>query len=65
MDGNDKATKRRYWSTENHVASALAVDFVPDSLERANRFGSRNRWELAQTATSTNSSSIEGGIGSP
>ena len=47
------------------MTSALTVFDVTDSLESSDRVSARDRRELRQTATSTYSSSIEGGIASP
>lgn len=55
---------RRIAMTEHDVAAPLAVLFVADALEGPNRLASRDARELAQTATSTNSSWIDVGIGS-
>jgi hypothetical protein len=46
------------------VAAPLAVSLVADALEDANRLAGRDARELAQTATSTSSSWMDGGIGS-
>jgi hypothetical protein len=46
------------------VASALAIHLVPQAFEGANSLGTGDNGELAQTAMSTTSSSIGGGIGS-
>jgi hypothetical protein len=46
------------------VTSALAIHLVPQAFKSANCLGTRDNGKLAQTATSTTSSSIGGGIGS-
>jgi hypothetical protein len=51
--------------TQNDVATALPVDFVSDVNERPHHLTSGDARQLAHTATSTNSSSIAGGTGSP
>ncbi len=62
---NDKASVRRISVPQDHVAAALAVALVTELLERPNRLAGRDARQLAQTATSTNSSLIAGGMGSP
>ena len=47
---------------QNDMAAALAIPFVAEALEHTNRVPGRNRRQLAQTATSTNSSLIVGGL---
>ena len=64
MVGNNQAPMRSVAMPENDMASALSILLVTDSLEGANRFATRDDRELAQTATSTSSSWIEGGMGS-
>jgi len=64
MVGNNQASMRSVAMPENDMASALSILLVADSLEGANRFATRDDRELAQTATSTSSSWIEGGMGS-
>lgn len=49
---------------EDHMTTALAIPLVPEAFEHADSVSSRYGRELAQTATSTNSSWIDGGIGS-
>ena len=50
---------------QNEVAARLMIKFVPDFLERSNKGLPRNEGKPTQTFTSTISSPMEGGIGSP
>ena len=61
---NDKSAKRGSSVPKDHMAAPLTIDFVTDTREGADRIRTRNNRELAHTATSTISSSIEGGIAS-
>jgi hypothetical protein len=47
------------------MAAALMVELVPDGLQRALDLTAGNAGELAHSLTSTNSSLIGGGTGSP
>jgi len=64
MIRNNEAPVRAFRVPQNNVASALAIYLVTQAFEGANCLCPRNNGELAQTATSTTSSSIGGGIGS-
>lgn len=50
--------------SKDDVASALAVELETEALEGADHLCAGHRGQLAQTAISTTSSSIVGGIGS-
>ena len=61
---NGKTTKWFDRLTEDDVAAALVIKFITDLPQRADNFSARDDWQPAQSATSTNSSEMEGGIGS-
>lgn len=55
---------RAFGMSQDDVASALAVYLVSKPLKRTDCLRAGDTGQLAQTATSTTSSSIGGGIGS-
>ncbi len=61
---NDQSTKRGSSVPKDHMAAPLTIDLVTDPREGADHIRTRNNRELAHTATSTISSSIEGGMAS-
>jgi len=65
MIGNYEAAMGRVTATKNDVASALPITLVTELFERPNHRAGGDARKLAQTATSTSSSLILGGIGSP
>src|SRR5213593_3964757 len=50
---------------QDHVAGGLVIDFVTEPLKRPHRVAARAGRKPAHGETSTNSSVIGGGIGSP
>lgn len=63
--GHSDATKRREDLPENHVAALLMVELVPDLTENFGEFAARKRRQMIQADTSTISSEMGGGTGSP
>ena len=60
-----EAAKWRRMLTENHVAARLVVKLVAELLQGGNQGLPRNAGQPAQRLTSTISSLMEGGTGSP
>ncbi len=56
---------RRGRLTQDDVAAGLVVNFVPEFAKRADRVAAGDDRQSRQTATSTTSSVMAGGIGSP
>jgi hypothetical protein len=50
---------------QDQVTARLVIKFVADLLECSSKHLPRNTGKFAQMLTSTNSSSIDGGMGSP
>jgi len=65
MFRNYETSVRRIAVPKNNVASALTVALVAQLLECPDCLAGGDARQLAQTATSTSSSLIAGGIGSP
>jgi len=65
MVRNYKATVGWVTTPKNDVTAALPIALVPELLERSNDLAGGDARKLAQTATSTSSSLMLGGIGSP
>jgi len=63
--GNYEPTVGRVAMPKNDVASALPIALVTELFERPNHFAGGDTRKLVQTATSTSSSLMLGGIGSP
>jgi hypothetical protein len=69
--GNDpvirdyEAPVRSIAMAKHDVAAPLAISLIPDPLERPDNLSPGDAGKLAQTATSTSSSLMDGGIGSP
>lgn len=63
--GNHQPAVGRKNIPQDHVASASAIQFVAQLVKRRDGFLPGNPGDRAQTATSTISSPIDGGIGSP
>lgn len=63
--GNHEPPMGRIAVAEHDVASALAVLFIAEAFEDSKGLATRYAGQLAQTATSTSSSLMGGGIGSP
>ena len=61
---NYQASMRSVTVAKNDMASTLSILLVADLPEGTNCFATRDDRKLGQTATSTSSSWIEGGIGS-
>lgn len=64
MVRDDETSMRAFVMAQDDVASPLAVDLVSQALEGPDGLRTRDVGQFAQTATSTTSSSIDGGIGS-
>ena len=62
---NYQTPVRRISVTQDHVAAALPIALVTELLERPDRLAGGDARQLAQTATSTSSSLMAGGMGSP
>lgn len=65
MIGNYEPAMGRVAMPKNGVASALPITFATELFERPNHLAGGDARKLAQTATSTSSSLMLGGIGSP
>jgi hypothetical protein len=65
MLGDHQATVRRAGLAEDHVAAPLAVELVADFGERLDCPPPGDLGQTTQPTTSTTSSVMGGGIGSP
>jgi len=65
MSGNSQATKRMAILTQDHVAPGLMVNLIALPLESPDDLVAGQNRQFAHRVTSTNSSSIGGGTGSP
>jgi hypothetical protein len=65
MVRNGKAAMRRLRMPEDNMAAALAIDFIPEPPEGGDGFSARDPRKDAHKATSTTSSEMDGGMGSP
>ena len=63
--GDNEPAKWRVGLTQGDVTSLLVIHSVPDLREGANRVPAGDDREPRHTRTSTTSSSMLGGIGSP
>jgi len=65
MIGDYEATVRRIAMPKDDMASALPITLVTELLECPDRLARGDARQLAQTATSTSSSLMVGGMASP
>lgn len=65
MEGDGEAAVGRVLVAENDVAAGLAIEAIADAGEGFDCFAAGERRELHPTGTSTISSWMPGGIGSP
>lgn len=65
MVGDCQPPVRRVCLAEDDVAPALMIEFVADLAQSLDELPARQDWEFAHTLTSTISSEMEGGTGSP
>ena len=63
--GDHNSPMGRVNMTQNNMAASLPIEFISDSLQRLHQLAPRNPRQIAHPATSTISSEIGGGIGSP
>ena len=61
---HSQSTMGRRFLPQNDVAATLMIGKVSDLTQYLAQFSCRYYWQLAQTVTSTISSSIDGGTGS-